>query len=141
LKRLRGKFDVEDALLRLDGLAKEEKALVAANTFEDVHHTREDVKSVMEIAGDIKGLLVRDVWRDTQDIRQSVFEIIERTQRSLSVFMCVLTPSPIVSKNRTRSAPTTCRKHEELGSCTSWRWQKRRNQRILAENREKVVQR
>lgn len=80
MKRLKGKFDVEDKLLRLDGLAKEEKALAAAKVFEEVHHTREDVKSVMEIAGDIKGLLVRDVWRDTQDIRQTVHEIIERTQ-------------------------------------------------------------
>ena len=74
-----------------------------AKGIKDLHDTGEDVKLVKGLAGGIDEK-VQDIKRDTQNIGQDVREIKERTQRSPSVFMHVLTLSPIVLQNRTSSA-------------------------------------
>ena len=78
LKRLIGKTDVEDALLQLDSLTKEENLMAVAKTFEVVTHVNDKV----EVIG------------------QNVNAVKERTQSFLSFFIRVPTVFPISSRNR-----------------------------------------
>jgi hypothetical protein len=52
LKRLIGKTDVEDALVRLDSLTKEERLMAMAKNFEVVHHVKalaEDIDGKVQV--------------------------------------------------------------------------------------------
>jgi hypothetical protein len=77
LKRLIGKTDVEDALIQLDSLTKEENLMAVARTLEVVHHVDDKVEV----------------------IDQNVKGVKERKQSFLS-FVQVLTVFPILSQNR-----------------------------------------
>ena len=56
LKRLVGRTDVEDALLRLDTLTKEESLMIAARNLEVTHHIDDNVAAVRTEMGDLRGL-------------------------------------------------------------------------------------
>ena len=53
LKRLMGRTDVEDALLRLDSLTKEESLMVAARNLEVAHRVDGNVEAIKVLAEDI----------------------------------------------------------------------------------------
>jgi hypothetical protein len=53
LKRLMGKTDVEDALLRLDSLTREESLMVAARNLEVAHRVDGNVEAIKVLAEDI----------------------------------------------------------------------------------------
>ena len=86
LKRLRGKVDVEEALLKLDELAEEEKLAAVAKSLELAHNIDENVKSVKGLAEDINDK-VRGIETVTHNIDRIVQETKDRTHRSLSVFL------------------------------------------------------
>jgi hypothetical protein len=87
LKRLMGRTDVEDALLRLDSLTKEESLMAAAKNLEVTYHVDGNVK-------DIKVL--------TEDIDENVKAVKERTQSFLSLLAHVPILFSVVTKNRNR---------------------------------------
>jgi len=53
LKRLMGRTEVEDALLRLDSLTKEESLMAVAKNLDVTHHIDDNVKDIKVLAGDI----------------------------------------------------------------------------------------
>jgi hypothetical protein len=55
LKRLIGRTDVEDAVLRLDSLTKEESLMAVAQNLEVIHHVGGNVKDIKVLAEDIDG--------------------------------------------------------------------------------------
>jgi hypothetical protein len=71
LKRLMGRTGVEDALLRLDSLTKEECLMAMASNLEVTQHVEHDVKEIKALA------------EDTDD-RVQVIE--ERTQGFIPLF-------------------------------------------------------
>ena len=75
-----GRTDVEDALLRLDSLTKEESLMAVAKNLEVIH----DVK-----------VLAEDIDDKVQGVDQNVKAVKERTQWFLSVFTHVPTLFPI----------------------------------------------
>ena len=97
LKKLMGRTDVEDALLRLDFLTKEEGLMAVAKNLEVTHHVDrnvEEVKVLVEGTDD----RVQVIERATQDVDQSVKAVERRTQRFL--FTHVPTLIPIASQYR-----------------------------------------
>src|SRR6266850_3699464 len=80
LKKLMGTSDVEDAVLRLDSLTKEESLMAVAKNLEVIH----DVK-----------VLAEDIDDKVQGVDQNVKAVKERTQWFLSVFTHVPTLFPI----------------------------------------------
>jgi len=86
-KKLLGRTDVDDALLRLDKLTKEESLMTAAKN--------------LEIACHVEGkVLVLE--RVTHSIEQAVKALKERTHWFLTAFVPIPILSPIVSQNRSR---------------------------------------
>ena len=88
LKKLIGRRDVEDALLRLDLLTKEESLMAVAKNLEVAHHVDGNVNEIK--------LLAKDIDEKVQVIKrvdQNVKTANERTQWPLSVFMQVPTLS------------------------------------------------
>jgi hypothetical protein len=86
LKRLIGKSGVEDALLRLDSLTKEESLMVVAKNLEVAHRVKElaeDIDDKMQVIGRVD---------------QNVVAVKERTQWFLTLFLHVLNPFPIASQ-------------------------------------------
>jgi hypothetical protein len=76
LKRLMGRTDVEDALLRLDSLTNEESLMAVAKNLEVTCHVDGNVKDIKVLAGDID---------------ENVKAVKERTQSFLSLFAHVPT--------------------------------------------------
>jgi hypothetical protein len=91
LKRLIGRTNVEDALLQLDSLTKEENLMAVAKTFEVVHHVDDNVNEIK--------VLTEGIDDKVEVIDQNVKAVRERTQSSLS-FVHVPTLFPIFSQNR-----------------------------------------
>ena len=81
LKKLIGRTNVEDALLRLDSLTKEESLMAVAKDLEVTHHVDNNVK----------------------DIKVLVEAVKEGTQLFLSPFVHIPTLLPIVSKQERMS--------------------------------------
>jgi hypothetical protein len=84
-----GRTDVEDALIRLDSLTKEESLMAMASNLEVTQHVEHDVKEIKALA------------EDTDD-RVQVIE--ERTQGFIPLFRHAACANPIhmVSANRNR---------------------------------------
>ena len=78
-----GRRDVEDALLRLDLLTKEESLMAVAKSLEVAHHVDGNVNEIKTLSEDIDGKVQR--------VDQNVKTANERTQWSLSVFVQVPT--------------------------------------------------
>ena len=79
LKKLMGRTDVEDALLRLDLLTKEESLMAAAKNLEVTHHVDrnvEEVKVLVEGTDD----RVQVIERVMHNVDQSVKAVERRTQ-------------------------------------------------------------
>lgn len=121
LKRLMGKLDVEDALLRLDELSKEEKLAAVAKSLELAHNIDENVKSVKGLAEDINDK-VRGIETVTHNIDRIVQETKESTQRPLSVLLrgCADTTSHRVPKQ------------ERIGFSYSWKARRAQNLQLKA---------
>ena len=81
-----GRTDVEDALLRLDSLTKEESLMAVANNLEVTYHVDGSVKHIKVLA---------------EDIDENVKAVKERTQSFVSLHRVPNLVS-IVSKNRNR---------------------------------------
>jgi len=94
LKRLMGKTDVEDALLQLDLLTKEENLMAVAKTFEVAHHVDDNVNEIK--------VLTEVIDDKVEVIDKNVRAVRERTQSSLPFFDHVPTLFPIFSQNRIR---------------------------------------
>jgi hypothetical protein len=54
LKRLGGRTDLEDALLQLDALTKEENLMTATRNLEVAHHVDGNVAEVKELTHDVR---------------------------------------------------------------------------------------
>ena len=72
LKRLMGRTDVEDALIRLDSLTKEESLMAVAKNLEVTYHVDGNVKDIKVLAGDIDEKVDR--------VDQNMRAVKERTQ-------------------------------------------------------------
>ena len=83
LKKLIGRTDVEDGLLRLDLLTKEESLMAVAKNFEVVHHVDGNVNEIRVLAEDIDDKVQR--------VDQNVKTANKRTQWFLFVFVQVPT--------------------------------------------------
>jgi hypothetical protein len=81
--KLIGRRDVEDALLRLDLLTKEESLMAMAKSLEVAHHVDGNVNEIKALSEDIDDKV--------QSVDQNVKTANERTQWSLSVFAQVPT--------------------------------------------------
>ena len=92
LKRLIGKTDVEDALLQLDSLAKEENLMAVVKTLEVAHHVDDNVNEIK--------VLTEGIDDKVELIDQNVKAVKERTQSFLSFVVKVPTLFPILSQNR-----------------------------------------
>jgi len=88
LKKLIGRRDVEDALLRLDLLTKEESLMAVAKNLEIAHHVDGNVNEIKVLAEDIDDKVQR--------VDHNVKTANERTQWFLSVFVQVPTLFPVV---------------------------------------------
>ncbi len=84
LKRQIGKTDVEDALLQLDFLTKEESLMAGAKNLEVAHRVNDRVEAIEWV---------------THSVDQTTKAVKERTQLFLS-FVKVPTLFPILSQNR-----------------------------------------
>ena len=89
LKKLIGRRDVEDALLRLDLLTKEESLMAMSKNLEVVHHVDGNVNEIKVLAEDIDDKVQR--------VDHNVKTANERTQWFLSVFVQVPTLFPVLS--------------------------------------------
>jgi hypothetical protein len=98
-KKLIGKTSVEDALLRLDSLTKEESLMAVANILKVADHVDGNVEETKVLAETTDGRV--------QEIDQTVKAVKERTQRCLSSFTPVPTLFPIAYQNRNRWATTS----------------------------------
>jgi hypothetical protein len=78
LKRLVGRTDVEDALLRLDSLTKEENLMAMAKNLEITQHVEHNVKEIKVLAESTEDRV--------QVIDQTVKVVEERMQSSISLF-------------------------------------------------------
>ena len=78
LKKLIGRSDVEDALLRLDLLTKEESLMAVAKALEVAHHVDGNVNGIRVLAEDIDDKVQR--------VDHNVKTANERTQWFLCVF-------------------------------------------------------
>jgi uncharacterized protein YoxC len=87
LKKLMGRSDVEDAVLRLDSLTKEESLMAVAKNLEVTHDVDVNVKDIKKLAEDIDGKV--------QGVDENVKAVKERTQWFLSVLTHVPTLFPI----------------------------------------------
>ena len=92
LKKLIGRRDVEDALLRLDLLTKEESLMAVAKNLEVVHHVDGNVNEIKMLAEDID-----DKVQTIERVDQNVKAANERTQSFLSDFVQVPTLSSPLS--------------------------------------------
>ena len=75
LKKLVGKSDVEDAVLRLDSLTKEESLMAVAKTLEVTHDVDSNVKDIKVLAEDID-----DKVQAIDRVDQNLKVVKERTQ-------------------------------------------------------------
>jgi len=82
LKKLMGRIDIEDALLRLDLLTKEESLMALAKNLEVTHHVK---------------VLAEDIDDKVQRVDHNVKTTNERTRWFLSVFVQVPTLFPVLS--------------------------------------------
>ena len=80
LKKLMGRTDVEDALLRLDLLTKEESLMAVAKNLEVTHHVDRNVEEVK--------VLVEGTDERIQVIERATHNVEGRTQCFLSSHMC-----------------------------------------------------
>jgi ABC-type uncharacterized transport system ATPase subunit len=78
LKRLIGRTDVEDALLRLDSLTKEESLMALAKFLEVTHHVERGVEEIMALAEGTDNR-VQVIERITHSVDQTVKVVEERT--------------------------------------------------------------
>ncbi len=103
LKKLVGRNDVEDALLRLDMLTKEESLMVMARNLEVthqidgiVHDVDDNVKATKVLAEDIDDnvkttkVLVKDIDDNVKEIQGVAQNVDSGTQHLLSVFVHLL---------------------------------------------------
>jgi hypothetical protein len=99
MKKLVGRRDVEDALLQLDMLTKEESLMMLARNLEVTHHVDVNVKATMVLTEGIDDnlkvtkVLVEDNAKGIEGVARS---IDNGTQHFLSVLMHIPTLSPIV---------------------------------------------
>jgi uncharacterized protein YoxC len=97
LKKLMGRSDVEDAVLRLDSLTKEESLMAVAKNLEVAQKNLEATKKNLEITHDVDDnvidikVLAEDINDKVQGVDQNVKAVKQRTQLFLSVFSHVLT--------------------------------------------------
>jgi hypothetical protein len=109
MKKLVGRKDVEDALLRLDMLTKEESLMMLARNLEVTHHVDGvvhdvdgNVKATMALTEGIDDnlkvtkVLVEDNAKGIEGVARS---LDNGTQHFLSVLMLIPTLSPIVSQH------------------------------------------
>jgi hypothetical protein len=116
LKKLVGKTDVEDALLRLDMLTKEESLMMVVRNLEVTHHVDGVVHDVdgnvkatkamtENIDDNVKATKVhmdatRVIIEDIDDNVKAVARGVDNgTQHFLSVIMHILTLYPVVSQH------------------------------------------
>jgi hypothetical protein len=94
MKKLVGRKEVEDALLRLDMLTKEESLTVVVRNLEITHHVD---GVVHDVDGNVKAtkVLVEDIDDNVKEVARGVDN---GTQHFLSGFMRKLTPIPVVSQ-------------------------------------------
>jgi len=90
LKRLMGRTDVEDALLRLDALTKEESLMAVAKNLEVTYHVDGNVKDIKVLAEDIDEK-VQVIDRVDQNLKA----VKERTRSFLSIFSHIPTLFPV----------------------------------------------
>jgi hypothetical protein len=93
LKNLIGRRDIEDALLRLDVLTKEESLMAVAKNLEVAYRVDGNVNEIKVLAEDIN-----DKVQAIERVYPSVKMANERTQWILSVFVQVPTLFPVVLK-------------------------------------------
>ena len=79
LKRLMGRSDVEDAVLRLDSLTKEESLMAVAQNLEA---TQRNLEVTHDVDGNVKDIkaLAEDIDDKVQGVDQNVKAVKERTQ-------------------------------------------------------------
>jgi len=79
LKKLMGRSDVEDAVLRLDSLTKEESLMGVAQNLEVTQKNLEATTKNLEVTHDVDGN-VKDIKVLAEDIDENVKVVKERTQ-------------------------------------------------------------
>jgi hypothetical protein len=82
LKRLMGRTDVEDALLRLDSRTNEESLMVVAKNLEVTHHVDGNVKGIKVLAGDIDAKVHR-VDQNVKAVQESTQSFYRLTRTDL----------------------------------------------------------
>jgi hypothetical protein len=91
LKKLVGRTDVEDALLRLDILTKEESLMMAMRNLEVAHHVDDNVEATK--------VLVEDINDNVKGIEGVTRNVDNGTQHFLFVFVHQPNLFPILSKH------------------------------------------
>jgi ABC-type uncharacterized transport system ATPase subunit len=99
LKKLMGRTDVEDALLRLDSLTKEESLMAVAKILEVADCVRDNVRE-MKVLAEGTDDRVQVLERVAHSVDQTVNVVKERTQWFPSLPTRVPTLFPIVTQNR-----------------------------------------
>ena len=95
-----GRTVVEDALLRLDSLTKEESLLAVARNLEATHYVDSVVRGVDGNVKEIKTL--------AEEINRNVKSTKDGTQRFLSIFMHALIFFPHCSLKQKRTKQNVC---------------------------------
>jgi len=102
LKKLAGRTDVEDAVLQLDMLTKEETLMVVVRNLEVTHRVDGNVEATKVLAEDIDDnvkatkALTKDVGDNVKVIDHDLKTTKDGTQRLLSVLYLLI---PIVRQN------------------------------------------
>jgi ABC-type uncharacterized transport system ATPase subunit len=99
LKKLMGRTGVEDALLRLDSLTKEESLMAVAKILEVADRVRDNVKEIKVLAEGTDDR-VQVLERVTHSVDQTVKVVKERTQWFPFLLTRVPTLLSIMSQNR-----------------------------------------
>jgi hypothetical protein len=98
-KKLIGRTEAEDGLLRLDSLTKEESLMAVATILEVADRVEGNVEQI-KVFAESTDCRVQEIERVTHNVGQTVKAVEERMQSFLSPFTHVLTLFPIAFRNR-----------------------------------------
>ncbi|KAF8463216.1 hypothetical protein DFH94DRAFT_659074, partial [Russula ochroleuca] len=110
LKKLVGRTDVEDALLRLDILTKEESLMMAMRNLEVAHHVDDNVEATKVLVEDINDN-VKGIEGVTRNVDNVIHEL-KRNQTQEKLRLWLSRPDPSVNHN------TACK--TQHGGTATW---------------------
>jgi hypothetical protein len=101
LKALLGRTDVDDALLRLDMLTKEENLMATAKILEVTQNVQEDMNKVVKTTQDVHNTMIK-LETETRIANRAAQATSASVYRSLDLFINVLTDFLALCQNRSR---------------------------------------